>query len=338
MSIRNAGSMKILVPQSALFFDGHNTNVDPNMPRVIVGTSTGDLNIAATGKLTISAWIKPKDLPSAGYIFSKRDDTVGTAYGFFAAGSNLQIFGGNQSSSYSANGSITIDVWQHVACTLDNTTASIYINGELFGGDTITGIAQWPTVSGAIGCRFGGTSYKYGYSGSITNLQVWSGAALDEFQIKRVYNGIDVETDYRICNFKFDDNEGDTLTNYANKSNDGDIANATWIGRQIQCWNTRWDEGNWDVTVETFLNPCDRNFIAQHITPGAVKEMYNILGTPANWDITYSSGNTLTFIPIGGTGLSGLREQRTIGIKNFTDTFITKDYLGIKLEGLRLDI
>jgi len=100
----------------------------------------------------------------------------------------------------------------------------------------------------------------------------------------------------------------------------------------------RWDEGNWDVTVEMFLESSNRDTLFTYVTPGAVRELYNILGTPNYIDTTYNSGNTLILEPIYGYGLSGLREKRTIGVKNISDTFINKNHFNVKIEGFRLDV
>lgn len=103
---------------------------------------------------------------------------------------------------------------------------------------------------------------------------------------------------------------------------------------------TRWDEGNWDVTIEIFCNSSSRNTLYSYVTPGAVREMYNILGTPYYWDITYTSGNTLYLVPnssqVGGKAkwaLSSLRVPRRISVKGISDTFINQNYFNVKIEG-----
>jgi hypothetical protein len=101
---------------------------------------------------------------------------------------------------------------------------------------------------------------------------------------------------------------------------------------------TRWDEGNWDIVIETFLNSSNRGKLFRHVTPGAVRELYNILGTPKYIDTTYSSSNTLIFEPQDGFGLSGVREKRTIAVKTIQDTFLNPDWFGIKIEGYRIDV
>ena len=100
----------------------------------------------------------------------------------------------------------------------------------------------------------------------------------------------------------------------------------------------RWDEGNWNITVETFVGSGNRETIFSNVTPGAVRELYNILGTPEFIDTTYNSGNTLVFEPIHGYGLSSLRQRRKIAVKNISDTFLNPNYFNIKIEGYRIDL
>lgn len=100
----------------------------------------------------------------------------------------------------------------------------------------------------------------------------------------------------------------------------------------------RWDEGNWNVVLETFLPSSTRDTLFAHTTPGAVREIYNILGTPKFIDITYNSGNTLILEPQHGYGISSLRQKRTIAVKSISDTFVSRDTFGIKIEGNRIDI
>jgi len=100
----------------------------------------------------------------------------------------------------------------------------------------------------------------------------------------------------------------------------------------------RWDESNWDVVIEMFLGSSNRNSIFANVTPGAVRELYNILGTPKFIDTTYNSGNTIILEPLHGYGLSSLREKRTCAVKNISDTFINWNNFNVKIEMKRLDI
>jgi hypothetical protein len=101
---------------------------------------------------------------------------------------------------------------------------------------------------------------------------------------------------------------------------------------------SRWDEGNWDLIIETFLPSSSRDTLFRYVTPGAVRELYSILGLPNYIDSTYESSNTLIIEPQYGYGVSSLRQKRTVAVKNISDTFITKDMFRIKIEANRIDV
>jgi len=105
----------------------------------------------------------------------------------------------------------------------------------------------------------------------------------------------------------------------------------------IECFCNRWDEDNWSVIIETFMRSGARNELFTYVTPGAVKELYSILGDPYFIDTTYASANTLIFEPQHGFGISSLREKRMIGVKNISDSFINPNYFNIKIEGYRIN-
>ena len=105
----------------------------------------------------------------------------------------------------------------------------------------------------------------------------------------------------------------------------------------IQCWCTRFDEDNYNVTVETFLGSANRNLLFSHIIPGAYRQLNNILGYPWVMDITYPrNSNTLWLEPQSGYGLSSMRIGRSVVIKSASDTFINPDYFNVKLECIRI--
>jgi len=120
-------------------------------------------------------------------------------------------------------------------------------------------------------------------------------------------------------------NEGNSLRIY--------YSGVAYPSHYIDCWCSRWDEGSYDITIETFLPSGARDELFKHILPGAIREYDNVLGWVINLDETYSkSSNTLIFEPIHGYGLSSLRSKKVALVKNASDTFITPDRFGIKLE------
>ena len=105
----------------------------------------------------------------------------------------------------------------------------------------------------------------------------------------------------------------------------------------VDCWASRWDESNYDVIIEAWMGSGARNALFHNLKPGAVRELYKVLGKPTFIDSTYSSGNTLILQPLASYGLSSLREKRTVAVKNISDTFVTRDKFNVKLECKRID-
>ena len=103
----------------------------------------------------------------------------------------------------------------------------------------------------------------------------------------------------------------------------------------IDCWCTRWDEENYNVTIETFLGSANRNLLCQNITPGIIRELTNILGLPWVLDGTFRRQNTLYLQPVSSYGLSSVRRGREVVVKNYSDTVITPNYFSCKLECVR---
>lgn len=99
----------------------------------------------------------------------------------------------------------------------------------------------------------------------------------------------------------------------------------------------RWDISNDDLIIETFLPSGDRNTLYNHLSPGASRKLYSILGTNVFKDTTYVSGNSLRFEPISEHGISSVAWSKTVAIKGIRDDFITPSYLGVKLECVMLD-
>jgi hypothetical protein len=330
MSVRNAGSMWIRVPQSCLKFD------DVNQDYVDCGT---DSLLALSGNISICCWM---------YIDPGRDDAYASYISRCDVGGGnnnyiLQIDSDNEFrfqwfTAGAWRGQATVNIyqvpssqWTHVMGTYsaDTDTVALYVNGDLIVSDTeIHGPTAQPTAHTYIGYK-DGTSFV---NGRVHSVQLWSGVALTTDQVKQVYNGIDVETSKRVGYWKCNDREDTTVEDSGTGGNDGTLTSESWGNVDIRCWNTRFDISNYDVVIETFLEPTDRHFLFRNIIPGAIREYSNPLGWVINLDETYRSANTLIFEPISGYGLSGLRSSKTVLVKSANDTFITKDYFGIKLE------
>ena len=330
MTITNRGSMYIKVPCGCLHFNGTNDDVY---------ASSNQLRYAKT--IAATAWIKTHDWSNNTCVLSRN-------YGIMINGpysNNIEFYAhdGVDATSYSQSWDLD-DKWHHVSVMArpytagDIWTIKGYIDGEFVGSGLNTSFGGCGNTGNYFWLGDRGTTTAQAdraFSGQICDVRFYSGQILTDDQFRQIYNGIDI-TDGLICHWKFDDREGATLAD-SREVADGTV-DATWHYRDIRCWNTRWDESNWDVTVETFMDPCDRNYLYSNVTPGAVRELYNVLGTPKYKDTTFTSSNSLIIDPLSGVGLSSLRYARTIAIKNVSDSFLTKDYFSCKIEGKRLDI
>ena len=95
---------------------------------------------------------------------------------------------------------------------------------------------------------------------------------------------------------------------------------------------SRWDENDYDLTIETFLGSGNRNVLFDNLkSVGEIYEFTNTLGWNVIKDRTYNSGNSLILEPLS-TGLSNLRDTESVVVKNISDTFLTKDKFSVKLE------
>jgi len=228
--------------------------------------------------------------------------------------------------------------WYHLAFIHDssNSLKSIYVDGNLHNYTNI-GVSSSTSKRNHTYIGKDEDPPYDNFDGTIHDVRIYLDTILTSNEIERLSEGLDILNKSPTYQWKLDERKGDEAED-CRDSNDCTINGCEWVDRSLTCWNTRWDEGNWDVTVETFMNARDRNFLFGNVTPGAVRELYNILGTPKFIDTTYKSGNTLIYEPISGYGVSSLRQRRTIGIKNIQDTFLTRNLFSIKIEGNRLDI
>jgi len=143
-------------------------------------------------------------------------------------------------------------------------------------------------------------------------------------------------------NIWFYGNKGDLLIYYT-----------TDIGGEnpnyIECWCSRWDASDYSITVETWIKKDDINALRNAIRPGAVGELYSILGKPKFYDKSWTYANTLTFVPLQytkkvkdeeweepfeGSNLKYMRDKRTVYVKNYSEHPIVgpSQFIEIKIE------
>jgi len=119
----------------------------------------------------------------------------------------------------------------------------------------------------------------------------------------------------------------------------------------IDCWCSDWKISNYEFSIETWLTKEDSDKLKAHIVPGAVRELYSILGNPQYIDTTYDASNTITIVPniytykksgssynYSGNNRSILNQMistTTIFPKTLSEGIINGDssWINIKIEG-----
>jgi hypothetical protein len=202
---------------------------------------------------------------------------------------------------------ISLGTTYYFTLVRSGTTVTLYIydNAAKGGGDLVDTLTNVCTT----------TSYKYFYAinsyGSTTTPSMTGTCGNYTLPV------VTIEvTSY---------NDGNGLRIYYS----GNIYPSTYI----ECWCKRWDESNYDITIETFLHSASRDKLFANIVPGSIREYSTPLGWVINLDGTFHhSSNTLILEPQYGYGLSGLRSRQIVLVKSASDTFINPNYFNVKLE------
>ena len=103
----------------------------------------------------------------------------------------------------------------------------------------------------------------------------------------------------------------------------------------INCWGSRWDVQDYSIIIETWMKKDDMLTIQDNTVPGAVGELYKILGRPLYYDSTWQGGNTIKLSPIDGYELSNMRSEKLIYPKSISTSPQKGDsgWLNVKIEG-----
>lgn len=147
---------------------------------LIAVTDAASLDI--TSAITISAWINT-DTVAAGI------DTIltkGSAYEIDRSGANIRLttYSSTTARTTTSSGTISADVWHHVAGTYDGANHKIYIDGVLDEMEAQTGSIDSTANNLVIGQAGGDTQV---WDGTIDDVRVYP-AALDEREIGFIMN------------------------------------------------------------------------------------------------------------------------------------------------------
>ena len=145
-----------------------------------------------SGVLTVSAWIYPLSTATNLGIIGKTDGGTATNTSFQVITSTtnrLRVLVGDGIdfiTAFSANNALVANRWQHIAATLDGSTITIYVNGNVNG--TPLAETKKPEITTAkleFGRAFSSASYDY--SGYIDEIKIYN-RALSAAEIQADYN------------------------------------------------------------------------------------------------------------------------------------------------------
>jgi hypothetical protein len=104
-----------------------------------------------------------------------------------------------------------------------------------------------------------------------------------------------------------------------------------------QSWCTRWDTSDYSITIETWLDKEGITNIVNNLRPGAVSELYQVLGKPFYYDQSWIGANTLRISPNieSESNLKNMRKETIIYPKNISTSPVAgrKDWFVLKIEG-----
>lgn len=140
-------------------------------------------SISMTGKLTLSAWVKPNSSIATKAIIVKD-----LSYRLVTDGSGnpiCQIYNGSWQTAATSSVAITTGSWYHVACAYDQNTLSVFVNGVRTGTTNLTNSVDDSANALQIGHDAGAT---YGdYNGQIDEVRIYNSPFFPS-QITSLYN------------------------------------------------------------------------------------------------------------------------------------------------------
>ena len=156
------------------------------------------------------------------------------------------------------------------------------------------------------------------------------------------HNPLDADSNYdRTANFRLSmyltydvSNGGNGGTSTAGQRGDLNISGNNC---SIDCWCSRWDVQDYSIIIETWLTKSELQDLRNSIRPGAVGELYKILGRPLYYDSSWDGSNTLKFTPDTNSHstLYKMRGGVKLGyVKNITTSPLPGDsgWINVKLD------
>jgi hypothetical protein len=108
----------------------------------------------------------------------------------------------------------------------------------------------------------------------------------------------------------------------------------------FDCACCRWDVQDKLIIIETFMTKAENKLLYDSIKPGAVGELYTILGVTKYYDQTWLNANTIKITPLDiGSSLYTMRNEEYIAIKTYTTSPFKgpNKLLNVKIEAFPVD-
>ena len=140
--------------------------------------------------ITMECWCYPNSLNQYGFLFEK--GAVNSQYSMFLNQGNVFYFrtiGGtinNQDLSFTTTTYLTVNAWNHIACTYNGSSKVIYVNGVQIATVAASGTLNTGQINQYIG-KYGAASNNYPFNGRIAESRVYN-IALSAAQVLQNYN------------------------------------------------------------------------------------------------------------------------------------------------------
>jgi len=221
-------------PGKALDFDGTDDMV------------TTTFKMPATSLFTIEGWVYPRstnyDRLFSNYSAAINGNFIVDTYNATNNGRAIRfnVYGtSNALYSVGAPNLLTLNAWNHVACTFNNGVMTVYVNGF----EAATGTAPFTSIPQITNTLCFGEDYLPGaaeyFNGSMDEVRVWQ-KALNQTEIMTNMNNCltGTETDL-LAYYNFENGSGNTVSDLTIEQNDGLMQNmdaaTDWITGQFSC-------------------------------------------------------------------------------------------------------
>lgn len=330
---------------NALSFNGTSDYVDLSSSNFIT-------DFGSDTKGSISLWINPSNLVATRLFYSlnKGDSATTNNFQIGINGTSgiidARLYSSGAVISIASDSGVPAGAWSNIIITQDGTTSRMYVNGVL---QTDTDSGEWfNDMSGLaynlIGARYIG-SYGY-YVGSISDVRYYSGRALLQTEITRLYNDYNSQLYFNSLSkglggywslAQSDTKSSTVVADKTANSNDGTIVGATWTtdqhGQANKALNFNGSTNYVDLSSSNFLSQYEND------TKGSIsmwfksddatnKTIFSVSkGTTANnyLEAFLFSGRLTFYVNVSGLVISIQSDDDTYNTAGWTHAVITQD-------------